>query len=1281
MNKRIFTLCLALMAVTINALAGDVLINQENFPDEKFREFLLSQDYGKDGKISERNIESIVEIKVQMKGIKSLKGIEFFKYLEALYCDINDLGSLDVSQNKALKTLSCFSCNLQGLDVSKNTALTSLSCQNNQDLGALDVCNNKELAFLWCENDGLTSLSVDTNTKLVYLNCSRNQLSSLSLLTNKDLHTLYCRNNALTELNLTYNNKLTYLNCAGNNINAARMQDIVEALPTYTSGDHSFYVYDDEAETNNVITTKQTSITDSKRWWVYKTSDFSYSGVDGIAIHKTNFPDKKFHQFLLAQDYGKDCLLSSKELNIITELNMSGVGIKDLTGIEYFTKLQTLHCENNQLQTLDVSKNTKLTSLVCYNNQIKGQQMSALVASLPSSSEIKTIYVISNDETEQNDITTTQVAAAKEKNWIPYNYNNGSPVAYDGRDPYVAINEKNFPDENFRTYLLSETYGADGKLTEEEVQSITMLSISGKGIKNLKGIEYFTALQYLYCYNNSLTSIDVSKNIELVTLSCYNNQLTELDLSKNTKLGQLICYTNSLTSLDLSKNKKLWSVECYGNRIKGAGMEKLVNNLPTTSGTPTPLLKISFLGFNPQYLETAASPDNFITAAQEKVAKGKGWYVKIFQGADWFDYGDEHLKFRVPINEGIFPDENFRKIVASKTINTDEDEWLSESEMQAVEELEIANTNISSLEGIEYFCNLIMLQCANNQLTSLDLTNCKELSGLYCIDNQIKGEQMDALIASLPRGTGGSLYVIDEDSGLEHNVCTAQQVAAAEEKEWTVIFLAGYLWRSDYPGSDMGVAIGVTNFPDDNFRANISSKACDTDENGFLTFAELAAVTQIGVNGKGIKNLKGIEFFTALEGLYCKNNSELESLDLSKNTALKWLSCNYCSLNTLDLSNNTELVDLDCGGNKLTELNLTNNTKLKTLRCYKNQLTSLDVTKNKDLYYVGCHQNMIKALQMGQLVNDLPDVNHLESNPKFQFYVEFNAISETDEGNILTTTQVAAARAKGWNVNAYSGSVDDFDGFVEINETNFPDAKFRKFVADKTIDKNEDGYLSETEIKAVTTMDVKGLVIKKLNGIEYFKELQVLHCHGNALTTLDLSKNTKLTELTCDMNALSSLDLSANTMLTTLNCSYNSITSLDFTKNTALTKVDCVGNQIKGEGMDKLVNSLPEVKSGELCVNDDYRTSDNIITAAQVKVATNKGWRVMKITGTGDADYAGQGDANGDNKINQDDLDLIEQIVMGKVPEGVAKLAGDLNHDGKVDAADIVILVNILRGK
>ena len=54
------------------------------------------------------------------------------------------------------------------------------------------------------------------------------------------------------------------------------------------------------------------------------------------------------------------------------------------------------------------------------------------------------------------------------------------------------------------------------------------------------------------CYNNQLTSLDVSHNTALTQLACSNNQLTSLDVSHNTALTWLWCYNNQLTSLDVS---------------------------------------------------------------------------------------------------------------------------------------------------------------------------------------------------------------------------------------------------------------------------------------------------------------------------------------------------------------------------------------------------------------------------------------------------------------------------------------------------------------------------------------------------------------------------------------------------------------------------------------------------------------------------------------------------------------------------------------------------------
>ena len=115
--------------------------------------------------------------------------------------------------------------------------------------------------------------------------------------------------------------------------------------------------------------------------------------------------------------------------------------------------------------------------------------------------------------------------------------------------------------------------------------------------------------------------------------------------------------------------------------------------------------------------------------------------------------------------------------------------------------------------------------------------------------------------------------------------------------------------------------------------------------------------------------------------------------------------------------------------------------------------------------------------------------------------------------------------------------------------------------------------------------------------------------------------------------------------------------------------------------MTNLVNSLRSMPSeiyGYFFVCDDVFETDNIITPAQVSIATGKGWIVKKLMKDDiyGSNYAGFGDVNGDDYIDQYDLDTIVNIIMGLED---LYYAGDLNKDGKTDAADIVVMNNILK--
>ena len=131
-------------------------------------------------------------------------------------------------------------------------------------------------------------------------------------------------------------------------------------------------------------------------------------------------------------------------------------------------------------------------------------------------------------------------------------------------------------------------------------------------------------------------------------------------------------------------------------------------------------------------------------------------------------------------------------------------------------------------------------------------------------------------------------------------------------------------------------------------------------------------------------------------------------------------------------------------------------------------------------------------------------------------------------------------------------------GYVEINETNFPDAKFRSFVKEN-LDKNKDNILDAGEIAAVKKIEANKMGIKSLEGVGFFTALETLKCWDNELTGLDLSKNTALKNLQCSNSKLQSLDLSQNPNLTQLYCGRNPLTTLDLSKNAKLKVLNCSG--------------------------------------------------------------------------------------------------------------------------
>ena len=262
----------------------------------------------------------------------------------------------------------------------------------------------------------------------------------------------------------------------------------------------------------------------------------------------------------------------------------------------------------------------------------------------------------------------------------------------------IAIDETNFPDAAFRQCLFDYyKFAKDGILTDEEIKNTTTLEVDWEDIKNLKGIEYFTALEELdcsgndltefdlsmntklhyldcsdneltmlnisnnqlldtlYCNGNELTELDVSNNTALIYLDCYDNKLTELDVSKNTALVQLdfdfnqitsidiskniwleelYCAGNGLTKLDVSTNQALEMIQCYNNKISGQNMDNLIGSLPLND-TPT-FFEFAVI----DYSMGVEKEGNVCTKSQVEALKAKGWLAQQWDDdeEEWVEY-------------------------------------------------------------------------------------------------------------------------------------------------------------------------------------------------------------------------------------------------------------------------------------------------------------------------------------------------------------------------------------------------------------------------------------------------------------------------------------------------------------------------------------------------------------------------------------------------------------------------------------------------------------------
>lgn len=552
---------------------------------------------------------------------------EFRRFLKEC-CDKNGDGKLDV-------------------DIKNMTIPTSYAIKSLEGIRFFE-----DLEKLDCHGIGLTTLNVGKNFKLKELDCSQNQLKKSVDILSSGLKKLNCSHNNLTSMDLGILSglKLEEVDCSYNKIWRIVMRSEEELIKFDCS--------------NNEL-----MALDVSRCYQLKQLNCSVNQLVELDVkNQTNLTLLDCHH------------------NELTELDISRN-----------QNLASLTCDGNQLTTLDLSKNNSLSHLSCAENRLACVDFSHMVGSNINADGNRRPIAVRTDG--KFDLATLPgFDVGKATNWNGGSVSGTILTVEDGKDEVsyqydcgkgvkpififetsLPINEKNFPDPNFRKYI--KTYKAGGRdvLTVEEQRKVETIEVEGKNISSLRGIEAFPNLTELKCGNNSIQKLDLRQNPMLITLKCNKNQLTQLDLSKNPDIDYLNCSENQLEQLDVS-HLKLEYLYCSHNDLEQLDVK------------------------NSKWLRELDCSKNELTVLDVDVTH-KPNLVRV-------ECQNNQLTSLI----------------------------LGENKM--LRKLNCANNQLTQL-NLNNMISLTELNCANNQLTVLDVSSSPNLTTLWLKNNQLTSLNLD----------------------------------------------------------------------------------------------------------------------------------------------------------------------------------------------------------------------------------------------------------------------------------------------------------------------------------------------------------------------------------------------------------------------------------------------------------------------------------------------------------------------------------------------------------
>jgi len=345
-----------------------------NIPDANFKNALLNYypaiDTNGDGEIQVSEALNVQELYVNNDDISDLTGIEDFTNLTLLNCPVNELSSLDLSNNTNLTNLDCGNNQLTSLNITNNPDLTHLECGYNQ-LTNLDLSNNTNLTDLHCFSNELNSLDLTNNTELIILDCDNNEFSSLDLSNNTNLTDLDCGHNQLISLDLTNNTNLEIVYCEINQLTNLNVNNLANLNELYCLGN----------QLTNLSFMNNTSLT-LLSCSLNQLITLDVTGAPNLIkliCFSNQLSDIDLHNSLNLTTL--KCFYNQlNNLDVTNCINLTNLtcGSNHLSSLDLSNNenLEFLNCYDNQIGNLDLSNNPNLITLLCKNNQLSNLDLS-----------------------------------------------------------------------------------------------------------------------------------------------------------------------------------------------------------------------------------------------------------------------------------------------------------------------------------------------------------------------------------------------------------------------------------------------------------------------------------------------------------------------------------------------------------------------------------------------------------------------------------------------------------------------------------------------------------------------------------------------------------------------------------------------------------------------------------------------------------------------------------------------------------------------------------------